>query len=188
MKKKRYTEEQIGFVLRHVARATSAAPTYFEPLLLEKKPPPKKQERRVLIDGGVFANNPTMIALSEALASGAARDKILLCSLGTGQHSRPFPYDEAKDWGMLEWARPILSVMMDGMSDSADYHAEQLLFAPKTARGAAPRRYFRFDISLPEEMDDLDNTNKKNIKGLARKAKQILVDNEPAFERLIGLL
>ena len=175
-------------LLRDVARATSAAPTYFEPLLMDGERWSQERKRRVLIDGGVFANNPTMIALSAALASDAPREEIVLCSLGTGRHSRRFPYDEAKGWGMREWARPVISVMMDGMSDSANYHAEQLLFAPKTARGDAPRRYFRFDISLPEEMDDLDNTSKENIAGLARKAKQILRDNGTAFERLIRLL
>ena len=129
-----------------------------------------------------------MIALSEALASGAPRGEILMCSLGTGQHSHPFPYNKAKDWGMLEWARPILSVMMDGMSDSADYHAAQLLSDPDPAGGAAPPRYFRFDISLPEEMDALDNTSEKNIKGLERKAHQILREKRAAFERLIEQL
>ena len=123
---------------RDIARATSAAPTYFDPLLMDGKRWSQEAGRHVLIDGGVFANNPTMIALSEALALGVPRSEILLCSLGTGQHSLPFPYDEAKDWGMLEWVRPVLSVMMDGMSDSANYHAVQLLSNFDPADGAAP--------------------------------------------------
>ena len=175
-------------LLRAVARATSAAPTYFEPLLLDETRWSQEKERRVLIDGGVFANNPTMIALSEALASGVSKANILLCSLGTGQQGRPFPYRKAKNWGMLEWVRPILSVMMDGMSDSADYHARQVLTRPKAAHGAAPQRYFRFDVSLPEEMDDLDNTNPENIKGLSQKATHILDEKQADFERLIKQL
>ncbi len=74
------------------ARATSAAPTFFEPFLLDKK-----NNRRVLVDGGVFANNPSMIALSEALSSGIKTDEILLCSVGTGMNDRKIPYEEAKD-------------------------------------------------------------------------------------------
>ena len=59
--------------LRVVARATSAAPTFFEPLLLGKG------EGRALIDGGVFASNPSMTALAEAVSSGAKLDEILSC-------------------------------------------------------------------------------------------------------------
>ena len=42
--------------MRDVARATSAAPTYFEPARLPGNPP------YALVDGGVFANNPGMCA------------------------------------------------------------------------------------------------------------------------------
>lgn len=74
------------------------------------------------VDGRVFANNPSMIALSETLSSGANTENILLCSIGTGTNTRKIPYEEAKDWGLAGWPIPVLSVMMDGMSDSADYH------------------------------------------------------------------
>ena len=175
-------------LLRDVARATSAAPTYFEPLLMDSGRWSDEVERRVLIDGGVFANNPTMIALSEALASGASRGEILLCSLGTGQHSHSFHYGQAKDWGMLEWARPVISVMMDGMSDSADYYATQLLSDLYPASGTASQRYFRFDISLPDEMDALDNTSEENIRGLEQKAHETLRQKRAGFDRLIRQL
>lgn len=48
--------------LVEAARATSAAPTYFPPLELELH----EGQRTVLVDGGIVANNPTMIALDEA--------------------------------------------------------------------------------------------------------------------------
>ena len=139
-------------LLRHVARATSAAPTYFEPFLLDNSKWEGENCRSVLVDGGVFANNPSMIALSEALSSGANREEILLCSIGTGTNTRKIPYEEAKDWGVAGWAIPVLSVMMDGMSDSADYHVQQLLYGKNSNN---EQRYFRFDIRLEEALDDL---------------------------------
>ena len=175
-------------LLRDVARATSAAPTYFEPLLLDDKRWPQEKKRRVLIDGGVFANNPTMIALSEALASGAKREEILLCSLGTGRHNRPIPYEEAKDWGMMGWMRPVLSVMMDGMSDSAHYHAEQVLSGRQQVSGTAQQRYFRFDTPLTDALDDLDNTTRTNINGLERMANEIMQNKNAELASLIQQL
>ena len=175
-------------LLRDVARGTSAAPTYFEPLLMDNKRWRREEKRRVLIDGGVFANNPTMIALSEALASGTTREEIVLCSLGTGRHTRPITYDEAKDWGMMGWLSPVLSVMMDGMSDSAHYHAKQLLPDRQSTDGPAQQRYFRFDISLTDALDDLDNTTKTNINGLESMAKKIIKKNAAELTSLIQQL
>ena len=175
-------------LLRDVARATSAAPTYFEPLLMDNKRWPQEEKRRVLIDGGVFANNPTMIALSEALASGTTREEIVLCSLGTGRHTRPITYDEAKDWGMRGWLSPVLSVMMDGMSDSAHYHAKQLLPDRQPTGGPAQQRYFRFDIALTDALDDLDNTTKTNINDLESMAKKIIKKNAAELTSLIQQL
>ena len=49
--------------MKQIARATSAAPTYFECLKLKASPP---VDYFTLIDGGVFANNPSMCAYAEA--------------------------------------------------------------------------------------------------------------------------
>lgn len=165
-------------LLRDVARATSAAPTYFEVSLLDGS----NGRRRALIDGGVFANNPSMIALSEALASGAAMDEIVLCAVGTGKNERAIPYEEAKDWGPLGWVRPILSIMMDGMSDSAHYHAAKLLPGPHGS--AKSQRYFRFDIRLTSALDDLDATHQANIAALLREAEEIIDRQDKELEQL----
>ena len=111
--------------LRDAARATSAAPTYFEPEVVKSLA--KSPTRRVLIDGGVFVNNPAMCAYVEALTLGATSDEIVVVSLGTGVATRSIPYDDAKDWGAIGWVRPIIGVMMDGSADAADYHLRQLL-------------------------------------------------------------
>jgi uncharacterized protein len=77
------------FPMREVARATSAAPTYFEPAKVEARGP---VEYYALVDGGVFANNPAMCAYVEASSilkerGSASTDEptILVVSLGTGQ-------------------------------------------------------------------------------------------------------
>ena len=172
-------------LLRHVARATSAAPTYFETLLLDKSQWEGEKKRRVLIDDGVFANNPTMIALSEAQYSGTDMKDIILCAVGTGMHDRKIPYEEAKDWGPLGWAKPVISVMMDGMSDSADYHAQLLLPGSKSLK----QRYFRFDICLGDDaLDDLDAADGANVRALLHKADEIIRKQRKDLRRLVKLL
>ena len=185
--KARAAEEGRNHLLRHVARATSAAPTYFEAFLLDGTQwKGEKDNRRALVDGGVFANNPSMIGLSEALASGADMNEILLCAVGTGMNDREIPYEDAKDWGPLGWAKPVISVMMDGMSDSADYHARRLL--PDSADDPGDQRYFRFDIELEDALDDLDAAHRANIIALSHEADKIKTEQEDELDRLAELL
>jgi uncharacterized protein len=46
--------------MKHAARATSAAPTYFEPSLT-----PIGGATKALIDGGIFINSPSVSAYAE---------------------------------------------------------------------------------------------------------------------------
>lgn len=80
--------EDEDFPLSIVARATSAAPTYFEPL---------EAGARSLVDGGVFAVNPGMCAYAELLRHHPGADPLLL-SLGTGVRTRTRPHVEVRDW------------------------------------------------------------------------------------------
>ena len=47
-------------LMRHVVRGATAAPTYFDPFVIG---PPISDHKRVLVDGGLYANNPSMLAL-----------------------------------------------------------------------------------------------------------------------------
>ena len=170
-------------LLRHAARATSAAPTYFEAFLLDNSKWHFEKYRRVLVDGGVFANNPSMIGLSEALASGSKIDDILLCSIGTGLSDFALPYEKAKNWGMIDWVKPLISVMMDGMADSADYHARMLL-----PDSGSDQKYFRFNGLLKNSSDDLDNVSRSNILGLLKDADNIIDRQKTELDRLTEYL
>ena len=128
------TPQQHDFVLRSIARATSAAPTYFPPALIANA----RGEQYGMIDGGVFANNPGMCALVSAYKLWPDAEDYIVVSLGTGSLERPIPYNQAKDWGLVHWARPILNVLMDGNADTTCYQLDQVL-------GEA---HYRFDISL----------------------------------------
>lgn len=169
--------------LRDAARATSAAPTFFEPAIVKSLS--KRPIRRVLVDGGVFTNNPAMCAYAEALSFGAKPDDVLVVSIGTGVATRKIPYEDAKDWGALNWAKPIIGVMMDGQADSADYHLRMLL--PDEATDDA-QRYFRFDTELDLALDDMDAANAGNIQNLKDEAAEILEKHQNELERLVQKL
>ncbi len=170
--------------LRDATRATSAAPTFFEPEIVPGKA--KKSTRRVLVDGGVFVNNPSMCAFAEACKTHKKKpEDMVMVSLGTGVATRKLPYDEAKDWGKLEWIRPLISVMMDGQADAADYYLNQLMHG---AGSGNKQRYFRFDTKLKTALDDIDAAHTANIAALKTEANRIITDKATEFAHLFTLL
>ena len=169
--------------LRDAARATSAAPTYFEPALIKSMA--KRSTRRVLVDGGVFVNNPAMCAYVEAVSMGAKPEDIVLVSLGTGVATRKIPYEDARDWGALGWVRPVIGVMMDGQADAADFHLRQLLPDEGFVRG---QRYFRLDTRLDLALDDLDAAGAGNIRNLSEEAGQIVEGRADELTRMAEAL
>lgn len=169
--------------MRIAARATSAAPTYFEPLLV-----PWPGDRDVLVDGGVFANNPSLCAYAEArqtlAQAGKAGEDILLVSLGTGIHATPYRYEDAKGWGVAGWARPILDVIFDGVADTVDYQLRQLL--PPGADGGP--RYLRFQTDLDAGLSEMDDASPGHLDGLQRAAEGILQRQAADVDRLALML
>ncbi len=158
--KARATPDTDDFPLSAVARATSAAPTYFEPL---------ESGERALVDGGVFAVNPAMCALAEVLREVDAREVVLL-SLGTGERTSKRTFDEIKDWGVAKWARPILDVVFDGASDAVHYQLDHVL---------GGERYWRLQTELTLASDDLDDASEDNLAKLRGHA-EVLIDEQSA--------
>ncbi len=142
--------EHSGATMVQAAHATSAAPTYFEPVSLGGA---------TLIDGGVFAINPSLVAYAEL----GGRLNLLL-SLGTGEHTRPLPYEKVKDWGQLEWARPVIDVVFDGGQDAVDMQLRALL----------PDGYVRLQTQLEKASDDLDDASSDNLERLREEAETLI--------------
>jgi patatin-like phospholipase/acyl hydrolase len=169
-----------NFLMREIARATSAAPTYFEPFLVEGGP----HDKCALIDGGVHSNNPAMCAYVEARKIHPEENDFLVVSLGTGELTRSLPYEEVKGWGLALWAQPILNVVFDGVADTVDYQLRELL---STEEGEA-RRYYRFQTQLDIGKDDMDDASRTNIAALKVKAREIIAKNEDALKALCAQL
>jgi uncharacterized protein len=167
------------FPMKKVARATSAAPTYFEPLKLDTE---GAVDYFTLVDGGVYANNPTMCAIVEAKVKLKAEDTLVV-SLGTGELTRRLPYEEAKNWGLVGWARPIIDVVFDGVSDTVDFQASQLC---EVVEGE--QRYFRFQTRLDIGNDDMDDASNTNIHALRLLAQRLIEQRNADLDMLCAVL
>ena len=103
----------------------------------------------------------------------------LLVSLGTGSHTRPLAYDDVRGWGQIEWARPILDVVFDGVADTVDFQLEQLL---------ADRRYVRLQTELREASDDLDDAGEANLEALRREGARLVSERSADIDAVVAAL
>lgn len=152
------------FYVRDVARATSAAPTFFEAARVTSV----TGTAYPLVDGGLVANNPALCAYAEARSmrfpkrsnSPTLKDMAIL-SLGTGEIKKPYPYEQAKDWGLVGWVRPIIDILMTANSDTVQYELAQMFDA--VGRSA---QYVRVIPTLHNASPDMDNASSANLRAL----------------------
>jgi patatin-like phospholipase/acyl hydrolase len=149
------------------ALATSAAPTYFPP---HQVPMPRRPYS--LVDGGVFANNPT--GLARAFMRDASSDSDLVVSLGTGSMQVAYPFDEIKKWGAVHWASPVLKMMFDGQTESV------ALAVRRTVQDG----YFRIQglLGKGHVSDDMDDVTPENIQKMEELARSLI--DSPEFHSL----
>jgi len=162
------------YLLRDVVRAAAAAPTYFEPAVLEGR-----TETRVLIDGGLFANNPGMCAFA-ALGGGQLAGDMVMVSIGTGSHEgEPLTFEHVHDWGIAQWFLPMLSITHDGLAQSIDEQLAQLL---------GPTRYHRLQAPLGHMRRDLDDPSPEHLADLDRCGVDLVTRSDAALEEIVELL
>ena len=157
-----------------IARATSAAPTFFPPLRLSTG-----KENYTLLDGGVFVNNPSVAAYAEARWLYTQATNFVVVSVGTGDRQDRITYAQAKRWGLVGWARQIVPVFMDSVSEAVDYEL-------KSFPGCD---YCRLQIgNLPQPCAAMDNVTPENLRQLQSLATKYVEANVAKLDEICELL
>ena len=132
-----------------IARATSAAPTYL--------PACREIEQAQLIDGGVYANNPIMIGITEAMTTfGVPAGQIRILSLGTTRSVK-----RQRKWldkaGMLRWGLKASDLFIEAHMALALSQARRFVgkenmlhIDPSVAEGE-----FKLDLYQPDRHESL---------------------------------
>jgi patatin-like phospholipase/acyl hydrolase len=171
-------------LIRELAYATSAAPTYFEPAKLTDD----TGRVSTLIDGGVAANNPTVAALLYATELYGREINPIVISIGTGsnvssENSAVIDYDKVKDSGMIGWMTHIIHLLMYTSNDVTDYIAYRVLDYHKNHH-----TYFRLQVVLDPKNMEMDDITESNINALRRSAKKILKDQKENIDKIVSIL
>ena len=127
-----------------------AAPTYFDPA---------PAGGTLLADGGLWANNPSVIALTEGVSKfRRSLEEVHVLSIGTG-HSVSL-YRQSGRWGLLTgWGREKLVGYVMSLQSQASKNIAELLLE---------ERYVRLDPEIENwGLDDTENLD--NLKALANR-------------------
>lgn len=149
-----------------VALATAAAPTYLAGCTEVDGIP--------LVDGGVWANNPVVVAIVEAVARlDAALDEVRAFSLGTANEVWA-PPAKLLNGGKFTWRHAGVDAALGGQAHGASGQAELLL---------GRERYLRAAPLVPKDLLALDTHRLADLESRARSDSRKL---SPEFVRLFG--
>lgn len=169
--------KEIGYnaKLKDVCRATSAAPTFLPSYQLSYS-----GKQRVLIDGGVYINNPAMAAIADALKSvkGLKLSDIEVLSLGTGTHPADLGMKNTPSWGVVNWAQPITNIMMQATSNSTVYECSQLI-----------KKHLRIQIEIEDpKKSDMSDSRPETTKWIIDKVNSDVLNNAEVMKNLSDFL
>lgn len=166
------------FYLRDVCRATSAAPTFFSVAEIFSL----ADTRHVLIDGGLFAHNPAIVALLEVLKTFNTFDisDVHILSLGTGITKNSYNYEDFKKKKAISIGPALVDIMTASSSESNDYFLRQLFRSVKQSGN-----YIRIEPNNLSSIDpSMDAANHTNIQKIVALADKLISENEQVLHQL----
>ncbi|XP_062105224.1 patatin-like protein 2 [Humulus lupulus] len=179
----------LNALLSDVCIGTSAAPTYLPPHSFETKASNGQVKEFHLIDGGVVANNPALVAINEVSKEIHQNNpdffqikpmefgRFLVLSIGTGSVKIEDKYraDEAAKWGLLGWLKshnsvPLLDIFTQASSDMTDLFLSTVFQALNS-----DKNYLRIqDDTLSDKESSVDIATKENLNNLVGIGEKLL--------------
>ncbi|XP_042495717.1 patatin-like protein 2 [Macadamia integrifolia] len=177
-------------LLSDICISTSAAPTYLPAHYFKTTTSADGSERKFnLIDGGVAANNPALVAMGEItrevvrgnpdffLIKPMDYTRFLVISLGTGtaKFEQKFHAKESAKWGILGWLltggkTPLVEVFTNSSGDMVDYHISVVFKALNLEDN-----YLRIqDDTLGGTVSSVDIATKENLEDLVKVGENLL--------------
>lgn len=174
----RKTRHDASFIHDHripaweIAAASSAAPGFFPAFVDEQS--------CVYVDGGLWANNPSLVGLAEAKKLGFTTDDIKILSVGTGTKLFHKESWKTKYLGIAGWGTSLVELTFQSQSQGANNTAKYIL----------EDNFIRINHDLPTERKFLrhDKYGLDKLKGVTSlinfaeyKAKETFADINSRF-------
>lgn len=186
LKRSPYLDAQLS----DICISTSAAPTYLPAYSFDNKHSEGKIVQEFnLVDGGVCANNPTLLAVNEVTKQSINQNpeffaikpmeysRFLIVSLGTGtaKNEQKFTAKMAAKWGLIDWltsggSTPLIDMFTQSSGDMVDFH-----LATVTQAFHSQDNYLRIqDDTLTGTVSSVDIATKENLEKLSQIGESLL--------------
>ncbi|KAL9241557.1 hypothetical protein vseg_015659 [Gypsophila vaccaria] len=172
-----------------VCIGTSAAPTFLPAHHFETKDGNGNVREFNLIDGGIVADNPTLVAINQVTRQILKKnkdffpikpteyDRLLVISLGSGSNKNEHKYTakKAAKWGIISWlfddgSSPLLDAVSQARDDMVDFHNSVVFEAYQSLDN-----YLRIEENqLTGELGSMDAATKKNLENLVKVGEALL--------------
>ncbi|KAJ6292052.1 hypothetical protein OIU76_024036 [Salix suchowensis] len=171
--------------LADVCRATSAAPYYFPPYHFKTSKPFN------LVDGGVAANNPSFLAVCEAMKEKKTDfQKIVILSLGTGAPDASGRLEVGNGkWGIVDWlwqdddSTPLLDILTTAPDEMTEIYMSNVF-----QYSGLEHNYTRIQVELKPSEAKMDNTSKENLESLKKIGRDLAEQNDAKLEDIASRL
>jgi hypothetical protein len=164
------------YKVKDICNASSAAPIYFPAVKIKKYSDTLMPSSYVeigtqimtCIDGGLFANNPTICGYAEAIKRYGAKEDIRILSIGTGIFYNDC--DIGLNWGAEQWITKgdMLGLVLAGPQEIADDNMKEFT-------KALGHKYIRINGHLINS--SLDDTSDENIENLRKTGVNWWIQN-----------
>jgi uncharacterized protein len=164
----------------NVLRASTAAPTIFNPVQLFNK---------ILCDGGVFFNNPVMLGILTGIKKhGKQLHEMDVVSVGTGYSNEVKDLKSYESFSKLSWADELMNAFLNG--NNQHFLVEDLLKAAGQSHGSkGGLTYKRFTVGISEAKNlEIDNYTPENLKYLVELAEKQIKLLDADFEMVAKIL
>ncbi len=137
-----------------VALSTSAAPVYFDPY--------RTGTGLAMVDGGVWASCPVMVAVAEAIWElGWDANEIFVLSLGCSHAPVAETGGRQLGGGLLQWAPHLVQLFLKAQEDSALAMARRVLGPNRVVRIDPPDPTGNSRVDDPADMDRLSDLGRR---------------------------
>ncbi|MEZ0453037.1 patatin-like phospholipase family protein [Sphingobacterium thalpophilum] len=174
--------EARDFYLKDVCKATSAAPTFFPVAEIYSV----SKTRYPLIDGGVFAQNPSICALLEVLKAfnSTQINDMFMVSLGTGMSKTAYNYEHFKKKLAIQIGPALVDIMTSASSESTEYFIKQLFHS-----NGKSQNYIRLEpANLSSINPSLDASSANNIQKLISLSDRLISEHEGTLDYIVAHL
>ncbi|KAJ6854667.1 patatin-like protein 2 [Populus alba x Populus x berolinensis] len=167
-----------------VCIGTSAAPSYFPPYFF------KTTVDFNLADGGLAANNPSLIAVCEVMKEQKTDGrKPLILSLGTGAANQSDRYEVGSDpskWGFLRWlwysennGCPLIEILTTASDEMISTYISSFFHYC-----GWEDNYYRLQAEMKLSDTKMDDASQENLKKLVRIGEDLAAKHDAELEAL----